>query len=201
MVTTQTPRAKLERQAVILAWLSVAWNAVEAVVALVAGRNAGSMALVGFGLDSIVEAASALVIIWQFAKKDAERERQALKLIAVSFFLLAGFVGLQALLDLWSGERPQESRIGIGLAVVSLIVMPLLARAKRRTGLLLGSRTVTADSKQTMLCTYLSAVLLGGLLMNAVLGWWWADPVAGLAIAALAIREGRSAWQGDECNC
>ncbi len=185
----------------VLAWFAVAWNVIEAVVAIPAGSEAGSMALVGFGLDSVVETASAVVVIWQFSKSDPERERRALKMIAVSFFLLAAFVGVQALLDLLGGGRPEVSKVGIGLAIASLIVMPLLARAKRRTGQLLGSATVIADSKQTWLCAYLSAVLLLGLVLNATLGWWWADPVAALVIVALAISEGREAWRGDSCTC
>ena len=183
----------------LLAWATVAWNLVEAVVAIWAGRRAGSMALVGFGLDSTIEVASALVILWQFAGRDEQRERLALKLIGVSFFALAAYVSVQSVLTLVTATRPDVSIVGITLAALSLVVMPLLAHAKRRTGQQLGSATVTADSQQTWLCTYLSAVLLAGLALNATLGWWWADPLAGLAIAGLAVREGREAWAGDPC--
>ena len=190
----------LRRRAVALAWLTVGWNTIEAVVAIVAGRAAGSLVLVGFGLDSTIEVASAAVIIWQFSGLDEERERRALRLIAVSFFALAAYVAAQAGLDLVGGNDPESSPIGITLAVASLIVMPILANAKRSTGRRLGSATVTADSKQTWLCTYLSVVLLTGLVLNATFSWWWADPLAALIIAALALREGVEAWRGDGCS-
>jgi divalent metal cation (Fe/Co/Zn/Cd) transporter len=191
--------ARLRRRAVVLAWATIAWNVVEAVVAIGAGLEAGSLALIGFGLDSTIEVGSAAVILWQFAGADEQRERQALRLIAVSFFALAAYVTGQALVDLATTSGPDSSVVGIVLASLSLVVMPLLATAKRRTGQRLGSVTVAADSQQTWLCTYLSAVLLVGLVLNAAFGWWWADPVAGLVIAALALREGREAWEGDTC--
>ena len=191
--------ARLRQRAVVLAWATIVWNVVEAVVAIGAGLESGSLALVGFGLDSTIEVASALVILWQFAGADEQRERQALRLIAVSFFALAAYVAVQAGVDLATTSEPDTSVVGIVLAALSLVVMPLLATAKRRTGRLLGSATVAADSQQTWLCTYLSAVLLAGLVLNAAFGWWWADPAAGLVIAALAIREGREAWAGDAC--
>lgn len=192
-------RSLLRKQALRLAWATVAWNVIEAVVAIGAGTAAGSVALIGFGLDSTIEVGSALVIIWQFSGLDAQREQRALKLIAASFFALAAYVAVRALIDLASVNEPDPSAIGIALALASLIVMPLLARAKRRTGRRLGSVTVVADSQQTVLCTYLSAVLLVGLVLNATVGWWWADAVAGLVIAALATREGLEAWRGDTC--
>ena len=196
-IDTSGPR--LRRRAVALAWLTVAWNVVEAVVAIMAGAAAGSLALIGFGLDSTVEVGSAAVIIWQFSGLDEQRERRALRLIAISFFALAAYVAAQATFDLVVGDQPEASPVGIGLAVASLLVMPILATAKRSTGRQLGSVTITADSQQTWLCTYLSAVLLIGLLLNATLGWWWADPLAALVIAALALREGLEAWRGDNC--
>jgi len=195
----QRERTPLRRRAVQLAWLTVVWNVVEAVVAIASGAAAGSVALVSFGLDSTVEVASAAVIIWQFAGLDEQRERTALRLIGLSFFALAAYVAVRAVFDLLAGNEPDTSIVGIGLAVASLVVMPALAMAKRDTGRRLGSVTVTADSQQTWLCTYLSVVLLAGLLLNATVGWWWADPVAGLIIAALAAREGREAWEGDHC--
>lgn len=202
MVTTThatTQRSRLRRRALWLAWATVAWNTIEAVVAISAGSAAGSIALVSFGLDSVIEVASAVVIIWQFSGRDEQREQRALRLIALSFFALAAYVSIRAVVDLATGHRPDVSTVGIALAAVSLIVMPVLATAKRRTAAALGSVTVAADSQQTWLCTYLSAVLLAGLVLNATVGWWWADPIAGLMIAALAVREGRDAWNGDTC--
>lgn len=200
METSTVPSAdRLRRRTLTLAWLTVVWNVIEAVIALAAGRAAGSLALIGFGLDSTIEVASAAVIIWQFSGLDQQREQRALRLIALSFFALATYVTAQAGLDLVNGSEAEPSTIGIVLTVASLIVMPVLAMAKRSTGRQLGSVTVVADSQQTWLCTYLSAVVLAGLLLNATLGWWWADPIAALLIAALAIREGREAWRGETC--
>lgn len=190
----------LSRRARKLAWATIVWNVIEAVVAITAGSAASSIALIGFGLDSTVEVMSALVIVWQLHGLDEKRERTALKLIAVSFYVLAGYVAVQALLDLTSGIEPSASSIGIGLAIASLIVMPILAAAKRQTGRQMGSSTIVADSRQTKLCAYLSVVLLGGLISNATIGWWWADSVAALVIAALAINEGRRAWNGNTCD-
>ena len=193
-------RSRFQRRAVRLAWATIAWNAVEAVVAIVAGSAASSIALVGFGLDSTVEVMSAVVILWQFRGLAEDRERRALKLIAMSFFGLAAYVAVQAMVDLLEGSEPDSSAVGIGLAFASLIVMPVLAAAKRRNGNAMGSATVVADSNQTRLCAYLSAVLLAGLILNATVGWWWADPIAALAIAALATNEGREAWRGETCD-
>lgn len=195
-----THASGLERRAVRLAWATIAWNVVEAAVAIAAGTAANSIALVGFGLDSTVEVMSAVVIVWQFRGLAEDRERRALKLIAVSFFGLAVYVAVQAVIDLATKSEPESSPVGIGLAIASLVVMPLLARAKRRTGDSLGSVTVVADSNQTKLCAYLSAILLGGLVLNTTVGWWWADPIAALAIAALAVNEGREAWRGETCD-
>jgi divalent metal cation (Fe/Co/Zn/Cd) transporter len=195
-------RARLGRRAQRLAGATVAYNAVEATVAIAAGVVASSVALVGFGLDSIVEMSSALIILWQFRHPMPEaRERRALRLIAMSFFALAAYVSFESVRALLVGQAAEVSGVGIVVASVSLVVMPVLSWAQRRTGRALGSATVVADSKQTLLCTYLSAVLLAGLLLNALLGWWWADPVVGLVIAALALREGREAWRGDACTC
>lgn len=195
-------RARLGRRAQFLAGASVSYNAIEAIVAITAGVGASSIALVGFGLDSLVEMSSGLIILWQFRHKMPEaRERTALRAIAVSFFLLAAYVAFESVRSLATGEGGETSTVGIVIAALSLIVMPALSWAQRRTGRQLGSATVVADSKQTLLCTYLSAVLLVGLLLNATLGWWWADPAVGLVIAALAVREGREAWRGDACAC
>ncbi|MFD7160068.1 cation diffusion facilitator family transporter [Kribbella sp. NPDC059898] len=193
-------RRKLSRRAQLLAGASVAYNIVEAVVAISAGAAAGSVALVGFGLDSVVEVSSGLIILWQFRHRLPEtRERQALRLLALSFFGLAAYVTFESLRSLIGGSHPDTSPVGIGIAIASLIVMPFLSWAQRRTGKALGSNAVVADGTQTLLCTYLSAVLLAGLLLNATLGWSWADPIAGLVIAAVAVREGLEAWRGEGC--
>ncbi|WP_435744167.1 cation transporter [Nocardioides sp. SYSU DS0663] len=195
-----TDRARLGRRAQLLAASSVAYNLVEAVIAIAAGVAAGSVALVGFGLDSTVEVSSGLIILWQFRHRLPEsREQQALRLMAWSFFALAAYVGFESARALVTGADPDTSRVGIALATASLVVMPLLSWAQRRTGRQLGSNAVVADSTQTLLCTYLSAVLLVGLVLNATLGWSWADPLAGLVIAAVAVREGLEAWRGEGC--
>jgi divalent metal cation (Fe/Co/Zn/Cd) transporter len=195
-------RSRLGRRAQLLAGASVTYNAIEAIVAIMAGAAASSIALVGFGLDSLVEMSSGLIILWQFRHRMPEtRERAALRAIAISFFALAGYVAFESVRGLLTGEGGEASRVGIVIATLSLVIMPVLSWAQRRTGRQLGSATVVADSKQTLLCTYLSAVLLVGLLLNATLGWWWADPAVGLVIAALAVREGREAWRGDACTC
>ncbi|WP_329005447.1 cation transporter [Kribbella sp. NBC_00709] len=193
-------RRRLGKRAQLLAGASVAYNVVEAVVAVTSGIVAGSVALVGFGLDSVVEVSSGLIILWQFRHPLPEsRERRALRLLAFSFFALAAYVGFESIRTLIIGAHPDTSNVGIGLAIASLIVMPFLSWAQRRTGKALGSNAVVADSTQTLLCTYLSAVLLVGLLLNATLGWSWADPIAGLIIAAVAIREGVEARRGEGC--
>ena len=193
-------RARLGRRAQLLAGASVSYNAVEAVIAITVGMVAGSSALVGFGLDSVVEVSSGLIILWQFRHRlPQSREQQALRLIALSFFALAGYVAQDSVRALLAGADPDPSPIGIALAATSLVVMPFLSWAQRRTGRALGSNAVVADGTQTLLCTYLSAVLLGGLVLNATLGWGWADPIAGLVIAAVAFKEGRQAWRGQGC--
>jgi divalent metal cation (Fe/Co/Zn/Cd) transporter len=199
---TADNRARLGRRAKLLAGTSVAYNVIEAIIAITAGLVAGSVALVGFGLDSIVEVSSGLIILWQFSHRLPEtREKQALKLMAVSFFALAGYVTFESVRALLTGHDPDPSTVGIVLAAVSLAVMPFLSWAQRRTGKALGSNAVVADSTQTLLCTYLSAVLLVGLVLNATLGWSWADPIAGLVIAVVAAREGLEAWRGENCGC
>lgn len=195
-------RVRFGRRAQLLAGASVAYNAVEAVVAIVAGATAGSVALIGFGLDSVVEMSSGLVILWQFRHRLPEtREHMALRLIGLSFFALAAYVMVESIRSLLSSADASPSPVGIVLAAVSLVVMPFLSRAQRRTGRELGSGSVVADSKQTLLCTCLSAVLLGGLLANATLGWSWADPLVGLVIAIVAVKEGLAAWRGEACGC
>lgn len=193
-------RRRLGRRAQLLAGVSATYNVIEAIIAISAGIAAGSIALIGFGLDSTVEVSSGLVILWQFRHRIPEsREQLALRLLAISFFALAAYVGFESVRALATGSEPESSSVGIGLAVASLIVMPFLSWAQRRTGKALGSNAVVADGTQTLLCTYLSAVLLFGLITNAALGWSWADAIAGLLIAAIAFREGTRAWQGEGC--
>lgn len=196
----QAAKQRLGRRAKMLAGLSVTYNVIEAIIAVTAGIVAGSVALVGFGLDSVVEVSSGLIILWQFSHRIPEsRERQALRLLAFSFFALAAYVGFESVRSLVVGSDADASTVGIVLAAVSLVVMPFISYAQRRTGRALGSNAVYADGTQTLLCTYLSAVLLVGLVLNATLGWSWADPIAGLVIAAVAAREGLEAWRGDGC--
>jgi divalent metal cation (Fe/Co/Zn/Cd) transporter len=188
----------------LLAWVGLGWHLVEAAVAVGAGVLAGSIALVGFGVDSLVEAAAGVVVLWLMAagrSASASAERRAQQLIAVSFAALAVYIGIEAARDLVGGHHPETSWVGVGLAVVTLATMPPLAVAKRRVGERLGSSATTSESRQTMLCAYLSAALLVGLLANALAGWWWADPFAALVIAAVAAREAREAWRGDGCSC
>jgi divalent metal cation (Fe/Co/Zn/Cd) transporter len=179
---------------------TITYNIVEAVIALTEGTRVSSTALIGFGLDSVIEVSSAAAVAWQFAGRHPEaREKVALRVIAFSFFGLAAFVIVDSARSLFGFGEAEHSPIGIVLAAVSLAVMPVLSWAQRRAGRELGSQSAVADSKQTLLCTYLSAVLLAGLLLNSLFGWAWADPIAGLVIAAIAIREGLEAWKGNTC--
>ena len=182
---------------------TITYNVIEAVVAIAAGRAASSTALIGFGLDSVIEVSSAAAVAWQFSARDPRvrdaREQRTLRIIALSFFALAVYVTVESGRALLGTARAEESTVGIALAALSLLVMPVLSFAQRRAGRQLGSASAVADSKQTLVCTYLSAVLLIGLALNAMLGWSWADPLASLAIAAIAIKEGLSAWHGDTC--
>ena len=180
-----------------LAWLTIGWNAIEGVIAVGAGIADGSLALVGFGLDSFIEVFAGVVVLWQLRGVAEEREARALRLIALTFFVLAGYVVAEGVRDLLTGNEAGESTVGIVLAGVSLVVMPLLAWAKLRTGRELGNPVIMADSTETALCAYLSAILLGGLVLNATYGWWWADTLAAFGIAALALREGLEAWRGE----
>lgn len=199
-VVSEAVRRHYGRRAQLLAGVSVAYNVLEAVIAITAGVVAGSVALIGFGLDSVVEVSSGLIIVWQFRHPLPEsRERTALRLMAFSFIALAGYVTVESVRSLVTGNQPESSTVGIVLAVTSLVVMPFLSWAQRRTGRALGSNAVVADATQTLLCTYMSGVLLVGLVLNSALGWWWADPIAGLVIAAVAVKEGRSAWRGEGC--
>ena len=180
-----------------LEYLTLAWNSLEAVTSVVAGLIAGSVALVGFGFDSVIECASGTAMLWRL--RDQRRERTALKLVGASFLLLATYVAADAVKVLIRKEPPQESVVGICIAALSLLAMPLLARAKRKVALELSSAAMQADSRQTDLCAYLSAILLGGLLLNATLHWWWADPVAALIMVPIIVKEGWYALQGKTC--
>lgn len=193
-------RAVLSRRIRFFVAATITYNVVEAVVAISAGTVASSSALIAFGLDSIIEVTSAAAVAWQFSAPNPERrEKTALRFIAFSFFGLALFVGVDAVRALLSGGSAEHSTVGIVLAAVSLAIMPLLSYLQRRAGRELGSRSAVADSKQTLICSYLSGVLLVGLLLNSLLGWAWADPIAALVIAGWALKEGREAWKGDAC--
>ena len=197
-------RAAAIRRGLSLEYFTVAWNLVEAAVALVSGAVAGSIALIGFGLDSLIEVSSGSILLWRLhADHDEERresvERSALKLVGLSLLLLAAYVAGDSVISLVRRKAPERSVPGIALAIASLTAMPLLARAKRRVASNLGSPALQADSRQTDICAYLSAVLLLGLLLNAALGWWWADPVAGLVMVPLIAYEGSEALRGKTC--
>jgi divalent metal cation (Fe/Co/Zn/Cd) transporter len=185
-----------------LEYFTIGWNMVEAGVAIGAGWFAGSIALVGFGVDSLIESLSGSVLLWRLSSPahDESREKIALKLVGISFLILAAYVAFEAVKSLLAHEPPQTSFVGIGLSVVSLIIMPLLARSKRRSASNLESRAMKADSRQTDLCAYLSAILLGGLALNALFGWWWADPVAALIMVPIIVREGFEGLRGEACE-
>lgn len=195
-------REDLVRRARLLAWLGVGWHGIEATVAVGAGVAAGSIALIGFGADSLIEAVAGFILLWRFtasrASSDAAEER-AQKLIGASFYLVAAYVGFEALHTLLSAQRPDASWVGIVLAVVTLATMPLLAITKGRVGDKLGSSATRSEGRQNMLCAYLSAALLFGLGANTLFGWWWADPTTALLIAGVAVKEGRDSWRGDSC--
>jgi len=195
-------RASLERRARLLAWGGIAWHIVEFAIAVGAGVAAGSIALIGFGADSLIEAFAGLVVVWLFTGarlRSHTAERRAQQLIASSFFVLAAYVGIESIRDLVDGHHPSASWVGVALAAVTAPTMPLLARAKRHLGQKLNSSATVKEGAQNMLCAYLSVALLVGLLLNAVAGLWWADPAAALVIAALALKEGRQSWRGQGC--
>lgn len=181
-----------------LAYLTIGWNSLEAIIAVGAGLVAGSIALVGFGFDSVIEVSSGAIILWRLAAGE-HREKLALKLVGISFLTLTAYIAFDAIKSLWLRELPETTYIGIAIAALSLIVMPLLARAKRKVAANLNSRAMHADSRQTDLCAYLSAILLAGLILNALFGWWWADPVAALMMAPIIAREGAQALRGETC--
>ncbi|MFC8655987.1 cation transporter [Streptomyces parvus] len=200
---TPARRDALARRIRLLVAATIAYNVIEAVVALTAGTLASSSALIGFGLDSVIEVSSAAAVAWQFSAREhavrEARERTALRIIAVSFLALAAYVTVDAVRALTGTGDAEPSPLGIVIAALSLAIMPFLSAAQRRAGREIGSASTVADSKQTLLCTYLSAVLLVGLILNAAFGWSWADPAAALAIAGIAVKEGREAWRGKGC--
>ncbi len=200
-----TDRQTAVRRGLRLEYLTLGYNVVEAVVSMVSGVLAGSIALVGFGVDAVIESISGSVMLWRLKSDDhhkrEEFEQRALKLIGVSFLVLAAYVGYEAVEKLWTREAPERSIPGIGIACCSLAIMPVLARTKRGVGREIQSAAMVADSRQTELCSWLSAILLGGLLLNAAMGWWWADPVAGLLMTPIIAREGISALKGEGCHC
>ena len=203
-VLSGASREQLQRRARLLAWGGNAWHVVEFAIAVVAGIAAGSIALVGFGVDSLIEGLAGLVIVWLFSgsRLRAEgAERRAQQLIAAGYFVLGAYVSVASIRDLAGGHHPGVSWVGIGLAAFTAPTMPLLARVKRNVGRRLNSAATVSEAGQNMICAYLSVALLGGLLLNAVAGWWWADPAAALVIAAIALNEGREAWSGDSCEC
>lgn len=188
----------------MLEYFTIAYNSLEGVIAIVAGLFAGSIALVGFGVDSVIEVTSGLALLWRLHRDVDEESRErveaiTLKIVGVCFLVLAAYVSYDSITSLLRHEPPEESIPGIVLAVASLIVMPLLVRAKRKVARGINSNAMEADAKQTELCTYLSAILLGGLLLNALMGWWWADPVAALIMVPIIAREGIEALRGETC--
>lgn len=191
-------RSNAVRRGRNLEYLTIGWNSLEAVAAIGAGASAGSIALVGFGFDSVIESVSGAVLLWRLFAGEG-REKLALRLVGASFLILAAYVGFDAVKSLLLRESPEASYIGIAIAALSLVVMPILARAKRRVAASLNSRAMLADSRQTDICAYLSAILLGGLILNALFGWWWADPVAALVMLPIIVKEGFEGLQGETC--
>lgn len=200
--TSSDQRARLVRRGRSLEYFTIIWNCLESIVAIGSGLVAGSIALVGFGFDSLIESSSGVALLWRLrdGDKGEQREKTALKFVGVSFLLLAAYVAFDAIKALIEREAPRASYVGIGLAVLSLVVMPLLARKKRQVAALLNSRALQADSRQTDICAYLSAILLGGLLLNLFFGWWWSDPVAALVMVVIIAKEGVEALKGETCS-
>lgn len=199
-LTTGQNAEGLRRRAIRLEWLTIAWNSAEAIIALMAGWLAGSIALVGFGLDSVIETTAGVALLWrlrQCGELESLAELRALRIVGWTFFALAAYVSFESVRDLWQHRAPQASTVGIILAAVSLVVMPLLGAAKRRVAHAMGSRALAADAMETWLCAYLSFALLLGLGLNAWLGWWWADPAAALAMVPLMLHEGWEAVRGE----
>jgi len=197
-INIEAVRGSNVRRGRMLAYFTIIWNSLEGIIAIGAGVFAGSIALVGFGVDSVIEVSSGAIILWRLAA-DEERERLALKLVGISFLALAAYVMLHAVKSLIYQEPPNPSYVGIAIAALSLVAMPLIAREKRKVANRLNSAAMIADSRQTDLCAYLSAILLGGLILNAIFGWWWADPIAALIMVPIIAREGAKALRGETC--
>lgn len=199
----ESARAVSVRRGRLLEYLTIGWNSLEGLIAIGSGLFAGSIALVGFGVDSVIEVSSGAALLWRLHLDSPERrewaEKVALKVVGVSFLTLAAYVAFDAVMSLFYREAPEASYVGIALAALSLAVMPLLARAKRRVAAEIDSRALRADSRQTEICAYLSTILLGGLMLNALLGWWWADPVAALVMVPIITKEGAEALRGKTC--
>jgi divalent metal cation (Fe/Co/Zn/Cd) transporter len=203
--STSLERLSLVRRGLRLEYFTLSYNVVEAIVAISTGAISSSIALIGFGVDAVIESLSGLTMLWRLNNDSHRRreqiERTSQKIIAISFWALAAYVGFEAAKSLWKQEAPSPSWPGIALAMLSITIMPVLARAKRRVGRGLASAAMVADSQQTQLCSYLSGILLAGLALNALFGWWWADPAAGLIMLPIIAREGWTAWRGEGCDC
>jgi len=203
-VTRDAGWQRAAQRARLLSWLSLAYMAAEGAIAIIAAVIAGSVALLGFGLDSAIEGLASVIIVWRFTgtrTRSETAETRAQKAVAVTFFLLAPYIAYDAAATLIARDHAETSWLGIGLSIASLIVMPALGLAKRRLGARLGSAATAGEGTQNLLCAYLAAAVLAGLLANTVLGWWWLDPLVALGIAGLAVREGIEAWHGEECAC
>jgi divalent metal cation (Fe/Co/Zn/Cd) transporter len=201
---TPLDRDRLVGRVLRLSWLSLAWMLMEGAVAIAAAIVSGSVALLGFGIDSAIEGLASTIVIWRFSgarRLSAEAEHRARRLVAISFFLLAPYIAQDAVRALLAGTHASTSWVGIGLSIASLLVMPLLGRAKQTLGARLGSASTAGEGAQNLVCAYLAAGVLVGLLANTMFGWWWLDPVIALAIAVLALHEGREAWEGEDCGC
>jgi divalent metal cation (Fe/Co/Zn/Cd) transporter len=194
-------RDALVRRARALAWFGIGWHVIEAAVAILAGLAASSVALIGFGADSVIESAAGFVVLWRFATSSPDAERRAQRLIALSFYVLAAYIAVDAARSLIVADEPSVSWVGIGLAAVTVVLMPPLAITKARVGAALSSSATASEGRQNMVCAYLSAGLLVGLGLNAAFGWWWADPIVAFGIAGVAVREGRQAWRGEDSCC
>ncbi len=205
MASEAVTRSQHLHRGMVLEYLTIGWNVIEGLVAVISGAVSGSIALIGFGIDSFIETASGAILLWRLRAEHRGRdrehvERRALKLVGISFILLAAYVAFDSIKALVARAAPDRSIVGIVVAIVSLIVMPWLARQKRNAAADLNSAALRADSRQTSLCAYLSLILLGGLLLNALLGWWWADPLAALCMVPIIAKEGRDAFKGEACS-
>lgn len=206
MLLTAASRQDQVRKGLRLEFITLGYNLIEAVVALGSGAVSNSVALIGFGVDSLIESWSGLTMVWRLSQDHDESRRRlvelrARKAVALSFFALAAYLGWESAEMLARREPPETSLPGILLAAVSVVIMPVLSRAKRRVGQSIGSAAMVADSRQTALCSYLSAILLAGLALHAVFGWWWADPAAALVMLPIIVKEGADAWRGRSCGC